>query len=93
MNELPTPPDAVNDPEATELLRAWVIDQALHCTLNAGIFEEPSTWGVLLADLVRHVADALEEQEGRAPAETVRQIREALNRELDAPAEKVAPEA
>jgi hypothetical protein len=90
MHELPTPPDAVNDPEATELLRAWVIDQALHCTVNTGAFEDPATWGVLIADLIQHLADALKEQEGRDVAATLQSIRAALDAELNAPGDPAA---
>lgn len=85
MKELPTPPDAAAA-DATELLRAWVIDQALHCTLRTGAFEDPGVWGELLADVVRNVAEALKEQEGRDAAETVRLIRAAFDADLDAPA-------
>jgi hypothetical protein len=86
MNELPTPPDAAADAEATEVLRAWVIDQALECTLRTGAFEDAATWGVLLADVVRNIAAACAEHEGRDRAETVRLIRAAFDAELSAPA-------
>jgi hypothetical protein len=87
MNELPTPPDAAADAGATELLRAWVIDQALQCTLRTGAFEDPATWGVLLADVVHQVADACAEHEGRDAAQTVRLIRAAFDAEMNAPPE------
>jgi hypothetical protein len=80
MNELPTPPDAAG---GTELLRVWVIDQALHCALHTGAFEDPATWGVVLADVVRNVAAALTEQDGRDGAATVRLLRAAFDAEMD----------
>jgi hypothetical protein len=86
MNELPTPPEAAAE-GATELLRAWVIDEAVQCTLRAGAFEDPATWGVLLADVVCHVAEAFAEDEGRDPAETVRLIRASFDAEMNAPPE------
>jgi hypothetical protein len=92
MNELPTPPDAAADAEATELLRAWVIDQALECTLRTGAFEDVATWGVLLADVVRQVAEACAEHDGRDRAETVRLIRAAFDAEMNAPADVAAEE-
>jgi hypothetical protein len=91
MNELPTPPEAA-EAGSTELLRAWVIGEALQCTLRAGAFEDPATWGVLLADVVRHVAEALAEDEGHDPAETVRLIREAFDADMNAPGEGVEEE-
>jgi hypothetical protein len=86
MNELPTPPEAAAE-GAAELLRAWVIDEAVQCTLRAGAFEDPATWGVLLADVVYHVAEAFAEDEGRDAAETVRLIRAAFDAEMNAPPE------
>ncbi len=91
MNELPTPPEAAGDADATELLRAWVIDQALQCTLRAGAFEDPATWGVLLADVVHHVAEAFAEDEGREASETIRLIRAAFDAEMNAPPDTAEP--
>jgi hypothetical protein len=91
MNELPVPPDAARDPDATELLRAWVVDQSLYCILHAGAFDDPATWGLLLADVIHHLGDALA-QAGHEPAQTIAVIRAALDRELDQAA-PAAPKA
>jgi len=85
VKELPSPPDAVNDPEAVELLRAWVVDGALHCSLRTGGFTDAGTWGVLLADVIRNVASALQEQEGKNPRDTIQRIRTAFEHELAEP--------
>jgi hypothetical protein len=87
VKELPSPPDAAADPEAVELLRAWVVAGDLHCSLRTGGFTDPGTWGVLLADVVRNVARALREQEGRDPPDTVQRIRTAFEHEMAVPAE------
>lgn len=82
MTELPVPPDAGAATEARELLRAWLIDDTLQCSLHPDVFEEPATWGAVLADLARYVARALHEDDpGAAPA-TLRQIRDAFAAEL-----------
>jgi hypothetical protein len=86
LNELPAPPDAGTDPQATELLRVWIVGQALHCSLRPDAFPDPGTWGEVLADVVRYVADALRQQEGKDPGETVRLIRSVFDAEMDAPA-------
>jgi hypothetical protein len=85
MSELPVPPDAA-DPSAMEVLRAWLIAEQLHCSLCADVFEDPATWGAVLADVARHVALALQEAEGTEPAGTLRTIGEAFARELAGPA-------
>ena len=46
---------AQSDPAAFELLRVWVADQAQQITLRPGIWQDPSAWGVMLADLARNI--------------------------------------
>lgn len=82
MSELAVPPTLAADPNALELLRAWLANGELECTLNVGIFEDPSSWGELLAHLARNVAEGLREQEGREPEEVLQRIRTVFNDEL-----------
>jgi hypothetical protein len=72
-----------------ELLRAWVVGQELHCALSAGAFDA-DTWGVVLADLARHVARALKEQEGKDEAATLQAVRAAFEAELLSPGAEAA---
>jgi hypothetical protein len=87
VNELPIPPDQDSDPEATEVLRVWIVNQQLECSLLTGAFEDPETWGTLLADVIRNVALALKEQDGKDPQETVERIVGALEQELNSDGE------
>ncbi len=74
---LPVPPAALRDPNAIEMARAWIAEGGLHCSVMMGVWSERDrkepgeAWGVLLADLARHYANALEEEQG-VPAEDVR---------------------
>lgn len=77
MSALPTPPSG-----AVEIARAWLAGDELDCSVRAGVFEEPSLWGAVLADLARYVAVGLQQEEGKDPAETLRLIREAFEQEL-----------
>jgi hypothetical protein len=92
MSELPTPPDAVGDPTAMEVLRAWLVGEALHCSLRATVFEDPALWGAVLADLARHVAFGLQESDGADPTATLQAIRDAFSEELTVPPEEGAEE-
>ncbi|HTD24025.1 MAG TPA: DUF5076 domain-containing protein [Terriglobales bacterium] len=85
--ELVVPPAAKSDASSQEMLRAWIADGGLHCTLSIGAWGDKETigWGILLTDVVRHVADALHQQEGMDPDDTIKQIRAVFNKELDAP--------
>jgi hypothetical protein len=50
------------------MLRVWVAEQGLHCSVLVGIYaedgrvQETTAWGVILADAVNHIADALASQ-------------------------------
>jgi hypothetical protein len=92
MSELPVPPDA-GESSAIEVLRAWLSAESLHCSLRADVFEDPSAWGTVLADVARHVALALQETEGIDPSGTLRTIGEAFASELSNPASEGTPPA
>lgn len=53
--QLAVPDAATADPAAFELLRVWVAHQAQQVTLRPGVWQEPSAWGVMLADLARSI--------------------------------------
>jgi Domain of unknown function (DUF5076) len=80
------PPAAQATKTAIELLRAWVVNNGLQCSVRIGQGEnEPILWGVLISDVARHVADALNKQSGLPQRDVLEQIREVFNNELDAP--------
>ena len=87
-NSLLIPEPAVRDPNSTEMIRAWVAQKALHCSLRIGTWKDPSAWGILLADVARHVANAHQESEGRDRAATLQSIRKLFNAELDKPTDE-----
>ncbi len=80
-------PAAPAGEQAVELLRAWVVGQELHCSLAADAVPDADTWGVVLADLARHLARALKERDGQDEATTLRAVRAAFEAELLSPAE------
>ena len=53
-------PDAVSADaaRATELARVWAAGGKLHVALATGLWEDPASWGIMLVDLARHVANA-----------------------------------
>ncbi len=82
-NQLVIPPGAADDPKAFELVRAWVAQGDLHVSLQMGGWDDPTAWGVVLADLVRHVARFYEEQKHLRPEQTIARVRDAMDAELD----------
>jgi uncharacterized protein DUF5076 len=75
-------PPAALDQGGVEVLRAVIVDGALHVSLRRA-FDDPEAWGMLIADITRHVgriyADKFRE------AETVERIRAIYDAEMDAP--------
>ncbi len=53
--QLAVPQAAAQDKASFELLRVWIADQAQQITLRAGVWEDPSAWGIMLADLARNI--------------------------------------
>jgi hypothetical protein len=84
MSQLPIPPATKSDNKAREVLRAWVANNDLHCSMEIGCWgdHEAQAWGVLLTDVVRHVANAMAEK-GHEKEDTIREIRRVFDAELD----------
>ena len=95
MNERPIPVAALRDKSSVEMLRVWIAERKLHCSIKVGMYHETTdvgeerAWGVILADVTRHIAIALESQYSMNRNECVRNIRENYLEELDAPTSDV----
>ena len=78
---LHVPPEAF-DKGGVEVLRAVIVDGALHVSLRRA-FDDPEAFGMMIADITRHVgriyADKFPE------SETVERIRAIYDAEMDAP--------
>jgi hypothetical protein len=89
LNELPIPPAALEDKNAQEMLRAWAAKKKLNCSINVFAWgkgkDAPIGWGIVLADVARHVADALVVETGADRAASIQEIRRVFNDELDSP--------
>ena len=91
MKQLPIPPAAEQDARSVEMIRAWIAERGLHCSLNVGMWhelqqvDERRAWGILLADVARHVSNALQEDSGLDRRDSLRVIRECFEEELSRP--------
>jgi len=91
MKSIGIPPAALEDEKSVEMARVWVAQKGLHCVLNIGTYRdskirEARAWGVMLADMARHIGDALA-AEGfeEDAASALEEVRRAMAQELDAP--------
>jgi len=88
--ELDLPAQVLSDDGATEILRIWKNPDNLTITLKT-TWSDPGAWGLVLADLARHVANAYESEGVQSAKSAERQIRAALLAELESPTSDVDP--
>jgi hypothetical protein len=86
--DLAVPDEVTTDAKAIEIFRAWVANGGLVCALRPTTWKDSATWGIVLADAARHIANAIRDERGQDPAITVTEIREIFNRELIDPADE-----
>ena len=78
------PPDVIGRDDATEALRAFVVDGGLSIAF-ARAFEEPDMWGLLLVDVARHAARAYERESAYSEDEALRRIIDMFEAEIARP--------
>ena len=82
--EQPLPPDVVGRDDATEVLRAFVLDRGLSIAFTRA-FEEPDVWGLLLVDVARHAARAYARESEFTEDEALRRIVDMFEAEIARP--------
>ena len=96
MNERPIPEAAQRDKNAVEMVRVWVAERGLHCSLKIGMYRETTSiseekaWGIILADIARHVARALTADHDGDQSASLQRIQQSFLAELDAPTSEVS---
>jgi hypothetical protein len=82
--EQPLPPDVMGRDDATEVLRAFVIDGGLSIAFQRA-FEEPDMWGLLLVDIARHAARAYARESDYTEEDALGRIVEMFEAEIARP--------
>src|SRR3954467_13563850 len=82
--EQPLPPDVVGREDATEVLRAFVLDGGLSIAFMRA-FEEPDMWGLLLVDIARHASRAYACESDYTEQEALTRIIEMFEAEIARP--------
>lgn len=82
--EQPLPPDVIGRDDATEVLRAFVVDGGLSIAF-ARAFEEPDMWGLLLVDVARHASRAYARESAYSEDEALRRIVDMFEAEIARP--------
>ena len=72
-----------------EVLRAVVIDGDLHISMRRA-FEDPDSWGMLLADVARQVGYLYARESAMSEEDIIERIRASFETEIDEPGEPSA---
>ena len=80
---LKAPPTAL-EKGGTEVLRAAIVEGGLHVSLMRA-FDDPEAWGMILADVTRHVARIYRTEDNIPEERTIERIRNLFDAEMDAP--------
>ncbi len=91
-DQLRVPEPARTDAKSFELLRVWIAHQDQHISLRVGVWKDPEAWGMMLADLARHIAASFEQAEKRDPIEVLGRIRAGFEAEMSSPTDEVKGE-
>ena len=82
--EQPLPPDVVGRDDATEVLRAFILDGGLSIAFTRA-FEEPDMWGLFLVDVARHAARAYARESAYSEEEALARIIDMFEAEIARP--------
>src|SRR3982751_6930477 len=81
---LETPPIAESDSNAVEVLRVWAVPGKRQQLTLRTTWKDAGAWGLLLADVARHAANAYG-KEGADPNVVLTRIRELFDAEMSSP--------
>ena len=86
---LSIPPVAQRDKASFEVMRVWIAEQGQHVSIRSGAWEDPFAWGIVLADLARHIALAHEMQDESVDKDAfLERLLEGFNAEIDNPTDE-----
>ena len=86
-NELDIPEKARKDKGSAELMRVWVTppDGAIHVVVKTGVWPDPAAYGIVLADLARHIANGFNQTQGMNVDVAVKRVVEGFSAEIGSP--------
>jgi hypothetical protein len=83
------PPAAKRDKASFEVMRVWIAEQGQHVSIQSGAWEDPFAWGIVLADLARHIALAHQlQKEGTDTDAFLERLLEGFQAEIDNPTDE-----
>jgi hypothetical protein len=89
-HELVIPPLAEGATQSREILRVWLVDQSLECSVRVTEFDNATPGGLVLADVAKQIANALYEEHGFSVEGSLDSIRYMFNAEMDNPTDETS---
>jgi len=86
--QLLIPEAARRDPQSVEVLRVWLAGEQQHVSIRVGVWDDPAAWGLMLADLARHVANSYQQVKGLDRLRTLQRVKAGLDAELSSPTDE-----
>ena len=87
-DELAPPPASSVDARSFELARLWVASGAQHVVLRTDVWSDPAAWGIVLAELARHVALAYQRKDGHDFEDALERLLAGFHTELNSPTDQ-----
>jgi hypothetical protein len=84
-DEMTPPPAAIVDAKSFEIARLWVASDAQHVALRTDVWPDPAAWGIVLADLARHVALAYHRTGDHDVEDALERVLAGFHAELESP--------
>ena len=86
---LDIPAAAQRDKASFEVMRVFIAEQGQHVSIQSGAWEDPFAWGIVLADLARHIALAHQMQSSKIDPEAfLERLLEGFQAEIDNPTDE-----
>jgi hypothetical protein len=86
---LDIPIAAQRDKASFEVMRVFIAEQGQHVSIQSGAWEDPFAWGIVLADLARHIALAHQMQNSKVDPEAfMERLLEGFQAEIDNPTDE-----
>jgi len=87
-NQLDVPDAALRDSKSLEILRIWIAEGRQHVSLRIGVWDDPAAWGLMLADLMRHIVNTYKPGTASDRERILERIRLGLAAELESPTDE-----
>ena len=85
---LPAPNNTDQATNALEIFSVWYVEDVPYVSVNASAWKDPAAYGIMIADLTRHIAHAYWQAEGRDKQEAFRRILEGFVAQIEFPADE-----